>query len=50
MPVAQRRTAAGRAERLLEVLEPHAELCVLMHYNPYPDAIATGWALHTLIE
>lgn len=50
MPVAQRRTAAGRAERLLEVLEPHAELVVLMHDNPDPDAIATGWALHTLIE
>ncbi len=49
MDIADRRTRRVRAERLLEVLQPYDELVVLMHDNPDPDAIATGWAIHTII-
>lgn len=49
MPVTRRRTKRTRAERLLEVLEPYDEIVVLTHDNPDPDAIATGWALRTVI-
>lgn len=50
MEVAGRRTSPVRAERLLEILEPYGDLVVLMHDNPDPDAIATGWAMHTIIR
>lgn len=43
------RKPRGGAARLLEVLEPYDDLVVMMHDNPDPDAIATGWAIHTLI-
>ncbi len=39
-----------RSEQLLEVLQPSDHLIVLMHDNPDPDAIATGWALQQIIE
>jgi len=35
---------------LLAVLEPFEEVVVLMHDNPDPDAIASGWAIKRLIE
>lgn len=49
MKTAGRGTTQVRAERLLEVLQPYDDLVVLMHDNPDPDAIATGWAIHTII-
>lgn len=50
MDIGNRRTTRSPALRLLEVLEPYDDLVVMMHDNPDPDAIATGWAIHTLIE
>lgn len=50
MDIAGRRTSRARAEGLLEVLQPYDDLVVLMHDNPDPDAIATGWAVHTIIR
>ena len=35
---------------MLEALEPYQDLVVIMHDNPDPDAIATGWAVHTLVR
>ena len=39
-----------RFDRLLRVLTEYREIMVIMHNNPDPDAIATGWALLTLIS
>lgn len=50
MNIANRRTSRVRAQRLLEVLEPFDVLVVLMHDNPDPDAIATGWAIRRIIR
>lgn len=36
--------------RLLHLLESFQQVTVVMHDNPDPDAIATGWAIHCLIE
>ena len=39
-----------RSSQLLDVLADYDQLIIVMHDNPDPDAIATGWAVHTLIE
>ena len=39
-----------QSERFLEAIADHDRFLILMHDNPDPDAIATGWALQTLIE
>ncbi len=38
------------SDRLLEVLEDYERVLVVMHDNPDPDAIATGWAISCMIE
>lgn len=38
------------SDRLLEVLANFERAFVVMHDNPDPDAIATGWAILSLIE
>lgn len=49
MNVLKQQTEITWGLKLLEALEPFRDLVVLMHDNPDPDAIATGWAIHTLI-
>jgi len=39
-----------RSAQLLEVLADYEQFLVVMHDNPDPDAIASGWALVCLIE
>jgi nanoRNase/pAp phosphatase (c-di-AMP/oligoRNAs hydrolase) len=39
-----------RSDRLLEALSNYARVTIVAHDNPDPDAIATGWALHTLLR
>ncbi len=38
-----------RSDRLLSVLDEYDDTMVIMHNNPDPDAIATGWALLLLV-
>lgn len=40
----------ARSRRLLSVLEPYEQVLVVMHDNPDPDAIASGWAIKLLVE
>jgi nanoRNase/pAp phosphatase (c-di-AMP/oligoRNAs hydrolase) len=44
------RSARLKSDRLLSVLSQYQKCLVVMHDNPDPDAIATGWAVLTLIE
>ena len=39
-----------RSDRFLEVVGPYDRLLVVMHDNPDPDAIATGWAVRSLLR
>jgi nanoRNase/pAp phosphatase (c-di-AMP/oligoRNAs hydrolase) len=39
-----------KSDRLISVLSPYQQCLVVMHDNPDPDAIATGWAVLALIE
>src|SRR5262245_25524909 len=39
-----------KSDRLISVLSQFQQYLVVMHDNPDPDAIATGWAVLTLIE
>ncbi len=39
-----------RSRRLLSVLDEFDRLLIVMHDNPDPDAIATGWCVRTLLE
>ncbi|NIL97058.1 MAG: hypothetical protein GTO53_05875 [Planctomycetales bacterium] len=39
-----------RSTQLLDVLAGYDQLLIVMHDNPDPDAIASGWAVQTLIE
>ncbi|MFH1420050.1 MAG: DHH family phosphoesterase [Planctomycetota bacterium] len=43
-------TRSKRSNLLLQALEPSARVVVITHDTPDPDAIAGGWALHTLIR
>lgn len=38
------------SDRLLGVLDEYERFLIVMHDNPDPDVIATGWAVHCLIE
>ncbi len=38
------------SDRLLQILSDYDRFLVVMHDNPDPDAIATGWAVQCLIE
>ncbi|MGE3780758.1 MAG: bifunctional oligoribonuclease/PAP phosphatase NrnA [Pirellulaceae bacterium] len=39
----------SKSDLLLEVLDDYQRCLIVMHDNPDPDAVATGWAVHTLI-
>lgn len=41
---------AKRSTKLLAALEPFDQVAVVMHDNPDPDAIASGWAIKFLLE
>jgi nanoRNase/pAp phosphatase (c-di-AMP/oligoRNAs hydrolase) len=50
-PTTSRKTSKRqRSARLLSVVRPFARTVVIMHDNPDPDAIATGWAIKLLLE
>lgn len=38
------------SDRLLAVLSDYDDVAIIMHDNPDPDAIATGWAVSVLVE
>jgi len=44
------KTRTTRSDRLLQTLSAYARVFVVTHDNPDPDAIATGWAVATLIR
>ena len=37
-----------KSSRLLDVVEQHSSIVVVLHDNPDPDAISAGWALYEL--
>ncbi|MBN2562270.1 MAG: DHH family phosphoesterase [Phycisphaerae bacterium] len=39
-----------RPERLLQILDEYAQVAIITHDNPDPDAIASGWAMLTLVK
>lgn len=39
-----------RSQRLLTTLAPYEQVFVVTHDNPDPDAIASGWAVYTLLQ
>lgn len=39
-----------RSDRFLQALRPYDDVVVVMHDNPDPDAIASGWAIKHLVE
>jgi nanoRNase/pAp phosphatase (c-di-AMP/oligoRNAs hydrolase) len=41
---------SSRSERLLAALSAFDEIFVVTHDNPDPDAIATGWAIYSLVQ
>jgi nanoRNase/pAp phosphatase (c-di-AMP/oligoRNAs hydrolase) len=41
---------ATRSHELLDVLSAYDRIVIVMHDNPDPDAIASGWGVQTLIE
>src|SRR5690606_17456404 len=43
-------TTFTRSDEFLDVLSDYERLLVVTHDNPDPDAIATGWAVQTLIR
>lgn len=43
-------TRATQSDRLLDVLAEFDQFLVVMHDNPDPDAIASGWGVQVLIE
>ncbi len=44
------KTRRRRSDRLLRILDPFPHVVVLMHDNPDPDAIASGWAVMKLVN
>lgn len=44
------RAPISRSDRLLSVVAPYRQAVIVMHNNPDPDAIATGWAIRFLLE
>lgn len=49
MPQTQK-SSEPHSGNLLEVLSEYAEVVVVMHDNPDPDAIATGWGIEVLVR
>ncbi|GMU22200.1 MAG: hypothetical protein AMXMBFR13_22880 [Phycisphaerae bacterium] len=47
---ATRRVGEPRSARLLRLIAESPSAIIVTHDNPDPDAIASGWALHTLIR
>ena len=43
-------SAASRSQQLLSLLSEYERVTIVMHDNPDPDAIASGWGLHVLIS
>jgi len=43
-------TPQSESDRFLSVLKGYAQFLVVMHDNPDPDAIASGWGVHVLIR
>ena len=43
-------TSLSRSARLLEVLGSYDQVLVVMHDNPDPDAIASGWGVEVLVR
>jgi nanoRNase/pAp phosphatase (c-di-AMP/oligoRNAs hydrolase) len=43
-------TRTARSDRFLGIVSQHEKVVVVMHDNPDPDAIASGWGLRLLIE
>ncbi len=48
MPIAT--SSTNQSDRLLSVLADYDRVSVIMHDNPDPDAIASGWAVSILVE
>lgn len=44
------RSRARKSDRFLKAVEPFAQVLIVTHDNPDPDAISAGWGLLTLIE
>lgn len=42
--------AKTRSQKLIDLVAPIEHLAIIMHDNPDPDAIASGWALKFLLE
>ncbi|TWT79968.1 putative manganese-dependent inorganic pyrophosphatase [Planctomycetes bacterium CA13] len=43
-------SSPSTSSRLLEVLDAYERVLVVMHDNPDPDAIASGWAIEVLVH
>ncbi len=43
-------TRLSKSDELLQVLRSYDRVLVVMHDNPDPDAIASGWGVQVLIE
>ncbi|RMF44481.1 MAG: hypothetical protein D6753_02465 [Planctomycetota bacterium] len=46
----RRRVRKKRSDRLLDLLRRYDSVVILMHDNPDPDAIATGWAVLEIVQ
>lgn len=44
------RASDTKSDRLLQVLSPYEKILIATHDNPDPDAVATGWAVWTLVN
>ena len=43
-------TSHSSSDQLLSVLAMHEQVAIIMHDNPDPDAIASGWAVSVLVQ
>jgi nanoRNase/pAp phosphatase (c-di-AMP/oligoRNAs hydrolase) len=44
------KSSRSRSRRFLELIAEHEDVLIVMHDNPDPDAIATGWGLYVLVQ
>lgn len=49
MPSPCQPRVSSRSDRFLDVLADYDRVVIVMHDNPDPDAIASGWALYELV-